>query len=679
MQIAWPRRPASNALPSHILLDHLEPPALQSRLNRALRAFVVASLPVPSAVLAQDASRVLTEPSLAILRSAPAAAAPHAHVLTEAAPAPPPAAPPGASEVYLDLNVQYADSTIYNPATGRNDPVRLRTYVDAGATAAPAVTFVAPTIVIEPGQTVRISLNNRLPAEPNCAMQVPNVNIPHCFNVTNLHAHGLWVSPAGNSDNVLLSINPGVQFQYEYNVPPDHPAGTFWYHAHHHGSTALQVSSGIAGALIIRGTRPPTSTANGDIDTILMDAGDANKPFRERVVLLQQIQYACRDAKGAIKTDANGAYVCDPGDVGGIEGYDQFGPGTWPTSGRYTTINGLVLPTFPEARVGQVERWRLIHAGVRDTIKLAFRKMKAAQPAVPSVVGAQAQWITENCTGPEVTQFDVASDGLTRGQIVQRPQTVLQPGYREDLLMIFPEAGTYCVIDDAAPNETTVNQQVKGRRLLGFVQVAGDQPVILDPAALLKDKLVAAAKAAIPEPARSRVVSDLDADLKLSAFTPHPDIADSEVLNTQTLAFNINVQTNPPTFMIDGRPYDPNRIDRTLVLGTADRWVLTSNLANHPFHIHVNPFQITQIIDPTGKDVSVTGEPDDPQYANLKGAWKDSLFVKQGYVIEMRTRYQRYIGDFVLHCHILDHEDQGMMQNIRIAIPDGQGGVAHAH
>ena len=66
------------------------------------------------------------------------------------------------------------------------------------------------------------------------------------------------MNPAGNGDNVLLSINPGVSFQYEYNNAPDHPAGTFWYHPHRHGSTALQVSSGMAGALIVRGDRPPT-------------------------------------------------------------------------------------------------------------------------------------------------------------------------------------------------------------------------------------------------------------------------------------------------------------------------------------------------------------------------------------------------------------------------------------
>jgi hypothetical protein len=46
------------------------------------------------------------------------------------------------------------------------------------------------------------------------------------------------------------------------------------------------------------------------------------------------------------------------------------------------------------------------------------------------------------------------------------------------------------------------------------------------------------------------------------------------------------------------------------------------------------------------------------------------------YTIKVRTRYQRYIGEFVLHCHILDYEDQGMMQNVEIPIPDGAGGIA---
>ena len=61
------------------------------------------------------------------------------------------------------------------------------------------------------------------------------------LNHTNLHTHGLHVSPAGNSDNVLLDIAPGETFEYEIKIPPDHVPGTYWYHAHMHGSTATQV------------------------------------------------------------------------------------------------------------------------------------------------------------------------------------------------------------------------------------------------------------------------------------------------------------------------------------------------------------------------------------------------------------------------------------------------------
>jgi L-ascorbate oxidase len=180
--------------------------------------------------------------------------------------------------------------------------------------------------------------------------------------------------------------------------------------------------------------------------------------------------------------------------------------------------------------------------------------------------------------------------------------------------------------------------------------------------------------------------------LKLTKFTPHRDIEDKELTGKQALTFNIDL-TDPKklVFEIDGRSYDPNRIDRTLMVGGADEWTLKSAFVSHPFHIHVNPFQIVKIIAPDGTtDVSAPGARDkvgtdtagndilDPQYPGLKGVWKDTLFVKFQYTVIVRTRYERYIGDFVLHCHILDHEDQGMMQNVRISLPDGQGGVTMA-
>jgi hypothetical protein len=72
-------------------------------------------------------------------------------------------------------------------------------------------------------------------------------------NTTNLHTHGLHVSPALGSDDVMdVRIAPGESFSYTYRIPDDHAAGTFWYHPHFEGSTALQVAGGAAGALIVR-------------------------------------------------------------------------------------------------------------------------------------------------------------------------------------------------------------------------------------------------------------------------------------------------------------------------------------------------------------------------------------------------------------------------------------------
>jgi FtsP/CotA-like multicopper oxidase with cupredoxin domain len=623
-----------------------------------------------------------------------------------------PAAPRMTGKKTLDLNIVYTESSIYNPATGRADKVKLRSYT--GANMDPRAPYVAPTIEVNPGDTVRITLHNKLPPDPSCVATGMDPDTPHCFNGTNLHSHGLWVSPTGNSDNVLLSINPGVNFQYEYNIPPDHTAGTFWYHSHRHGSTALQVSSGMAGALIIRGDRPPTRTAHGDIDTLLKNRDGT--PIAERVLVLQQIQYACLDAAGNIKVqkDDKGnviAWICNPDDKGVIEFYaDQngngFGPGSWNESGRYTSINGLVLPTF-RTKAGVIERWRLIHGGVRDTIALQFYKLKPQAPAINRLTAAAAnQFIADNCTGDPIPYELIAADGLTMAAAQQVTIATLQPGYRSDALVVFPDAGRYCVVNAAIGAAASVTRSAAPRRLLGIVEVApGTQ--VPNVSNYVVDALVAAAQRTMPPDIRAAVVADLKNGLRLSNFIPHPDIADGEVTGHQYLTFFIDTSTNDTKFEVssarfdqpfDPKPYDPNRIDRSLTLGGSDEWQLQSRFVSHPFHIHVNPFQVVRILDPYGKDVSAPGavdnadnQPPDPQYPGLKGVWKDTLWVKSlipgsdtypkgVYTIVMRTRYERYIGEYVLHCHILDHEDQGMMQNVQINLPDGQGGTAaHAH
>ena len=110
-------------------------------------------------------------------------------------------------------------------------------------------------------------------------IRCPNHNIPHHSNTTNLHTHGLHISPSNSSDNVLLKIEPGGRFQYRFDIPDDHQPGTFWYHAYVHGSTALQVANGMGGALIIE----------GGLDTL-----QAISAARERLFMFQQMEVLVR-------------------------------------------------------------------------------------------------------------------------------------------------------------------------------------------------------------------------------------------------------------------------------------------------------------------------------------------------------------------------------------------------
>jgi L-ascorbate oxidase len=610
-----------------------------------------------------------------------------------------PLAPTG-NEIQLDLNIEYTDGVIFNPTTGVDDKVRLRSYTGPGQPQTER--YVSPSIVAHPGDTVRVKLNNKLPPTTTAydygcvGGEGQHANHPHCFNGTNLHTHGLWVSPKGSSDNVLLSIDPGSTFEYKYEIPTEHPAGTFWYHTHRHGSTAIQVSSGMAGALLIKGDRLPTPTVNGDLDTLL----DGVTNLKDRTLIFQQIQYGCFDSNQNIKIKTNpagtaiNAWVCDPGDVGGIESFvDHQGVGfgsfsSWGQSGRYTSINGFVLPTF-QVQQGAVERWRMIHAGVRDTIRVIF--VKATSPALNLQPGEQLapenmEAFTDLACGRVTTPFNlVASDGLTMPQAMSTRSATFQPGYRWDALVRFPETGDYCMLDVTSQASASVGGGIPpGVRLLGVVRVTADPAQMA--LGTVNDQLIDSAQRTMPADVRDSVVADLQNGLRLSRFVPHPTIAQSELSGGQELTFAIQPQPQQTLFGIanqlqtspgyNPQPYHPARLDRKLKLGTAEEWKLTSVPgAGHPFHIHINPFEIVSIVNTNNPtvDVSAPGAFDggDPQYPGLRGLFKDTLWVKPGYEITIRTRYRRFTGEFVLHCHILDHEDHGMMQNVAVVAPPG--------
>jgi len=105
-----------------------------------------------------------------------------------------------------------------------------------------------PTLEMEAGKKYVMRFNNLLPYQP----MTHEHNTFTDPNVTNVHTHGLHISGQSPADDVTRAFEGQRGGDYVYEIPADHMSGTFWYHAHHHGSTFLQVSSGAFGLIIIR-------------------------------------------------------------------------------------------------------------------------------------------------------------------------------------------------------------------------------------------------------------------------------------------------------------------------------------------------------------------------------------------------------------------------------------------
>ena len=116
--------------------------------------------------------------------------------------------------------------------------------------------------------------------------------------------------------------------------------------------------------------------------------------------------------------------------------------------------------------------------------------------------------------------------------------------------------------------------------------------------------------------------------------------------------------------------FDPHAIGVTPRLGTVEEWTLVNQSGeDHPFHIHVNDFQV----------ISVNGEP-----YRARGLQDVVVIPKNGGEVVIRNRFEDFTGHFVFHCHILGHEDAGMMQTVQVlgpgqrpTPPPGDGHAAH--
>lgn len=139
-----------------------------------------------------------------------------------------------------------------------------------------------------------------------------------------------------------------------------------------------------------------------------------------------------------------------------------------------------------------------------------------------------------------------------------------------------------------------------------------------------------------------------------TTLLPYDDFSTAKIDNTRTLTFKVGGTENNPVYLLDGKEFNADTISQIMELDTTEVWNLVNESDEaHPFHIHINPFQV----------VSINGQPVD------RPGYDDTFSIPAKSTVVIKTRYKDFDGKYVLHCHILFHEDNGMMQIVEVVKP----------
>lgn len=416
----------------------------------------------------------------------------------------------------------------------------------------------APRLEARPGDTIRIHFTNNL------------------SQATNLHYHGLHISPADNADNVFLNIPPNEQLTYEFTIPQNHPAGTFWYHPHHHGHVAEQLFGGLAGLFIVR----------GDLDEI-----PEINAAQEEFLVLKDFDL---DANGQINPPHHMALMM--GREGGL-----------------LTVNGQVNPRFSVASGGLL-RLRLLNASPSRFYRLALE---------------------------DHLLYLIATDGGAIAEPVELSELLLAPGERAEVL----------VKGDRPPSQYRLVNLPYDRGGMGMMgHGMPGMPGTNNRSGMMHHSMPQSSQS--PQPLATLTYQGSTDDLPLPQR-----LIDVETLpepsRTRRIELSMAMGMGGMAFLFNGHPFDPQRIDAAVTLDTVEDWELVNvdpDRMDHPFHLHVNSFQV----------ISRNGQPEP------YGAWKDTVLVKGAETVRIRIPFRDFVGRTVYHCHILDHEDLGMMGIVEI-------------
>jgi FtsP/CotA-like multicopper oxidase with cupredoxin domain len=493
---------------------------------------------------------------------------------------------------------------------------------------------LSPTLRVKPGDLLILNFKNDL---TDLASQDPGATPiagPLCLSKkrvdtctsgamtstsSNLHFHGLTVPPVCHQDDVLkTSIQADdPPFEYRFRIPANEAPGLYWYHPHIHGYSKVQVLGGASGALIIEGIERADPAVAGLPERVLVirdqDLLNPNAPPSKSEPVVP---------KNLVDSDGDAA-----------NSGTGFGK---PAKDLSINFVPVPYPDYPPAsitvRPGERQLWRVLNASAITYLNLAVLFGRAPQRL--GIVAMDGVPITFNGSPAPPVEW-VNHIGVP-------------PGARVEFIVDGPPLGTRALLVTRTVDTGPGGENDPNRALANIV-AANDAP---EPAASLP---------ANPKPLPAAV---------------RPWLGDVAPVRVRKLYFSERLQNpNDPTsatafyITVDGqkpKPFDPNSDVPDIVVkqGDVEDWIIENRTAElHDFHIHQLHFQLR---DWSGVPVNEPFLRDTVNVPYYNGRMLGYPSVR----LRMDFRDPNIVGTFVYHCHLLEHEDGGMMGRITVEPAD---------
>lgn len=470
-----------------------------------------------------------------------------------------------------------------------------------------------PTLHINPGDTLNITVTNNTPASP---VEEP-FNSPNCGDnamtgsSVNIHYHGTNTSPACHADDVTKTlINSGTTFQYSLKFPANEPPGLYWYHPHVHGLSEAAVFGGADGALVIDGIQNVQPAVAGLQSQILV--------IRDQLTL-QQLPESSPPVNSPVEVpnlDLSVNYV--PGDA---------------TTNVKTGVTTFT-PSIIQMQPGQRQFWRICNC-TSDTI-LDIEEVFDGAPQQFQIVAIDGVPVN-------------SQDGTQPGRLIPATHFRIPPAGRVEIIVNPPSASVKLAQLVTQFIQTGPDGDQDPFRPLSTIRIGGFGPQT-------------ATTDTLPETTALSTSQQLFAGLSSQPVTAHRTLFFSEnedaffitVLGQTPQAFDNN---NPPSIVT--------------TQGAVEQWIVENQTGeSHEFHMHQIHFLVQ-----SQNNFEVNGSPQAPaitgQFADMVEVpfWNGNSATPFPSVSLLMDFRGMDVGDFVYHCHILEHEDGGMMAIIRVLPP----------